>query len=87
MASNCGRCNHLVKLDAPVIDRDFGVTYRHGCSFSQTPPQLSMQTGRRRLWSADSTVADEDKMLIFSNIEYTTCGAFTPQIDPPKIEE
>lgn len=43
------------------------------------PPMLQIQSGRSMIWSPDDAATDEQKMLVFSNIETTTCYAFEPR--------
>lgn len=78
MSSPCSKCRFLRTLPAPVYEPEFPrIVYEHGCGYSVVPPPMfQIQSGRSMLWSADKDATQDQKMLIFSNIETTTCYVF-----------
>ena len=81
MASPCAKCKFLIDLDRVLSDPDYPqVSYSHGCGYPMVPPpMLQIQSGRSMIWSPDDAATEEQKMLVFSNIETTTCYAFEPR--------
>lgn len=89
MSSACINCSYLRNIsDKPVKDPNYpAITYYYGCGYQEVPPPMFFQqSGRYMFWHEDPDIDDAQKMLLFTNINTTSCSKFEQNLERLAIE-